>query len=302
MTLPSYPKVYNLGHRVIRDLFDGPVVVQEKVDGSQFGFGSRDGEFFARSRGRQIDPDAPDKLFLGAVTTARAAFAKGVLVEGWVYRGEAMMGPRHNTLVYERAPLGNLVLFDIDRGVEDRIYTPHALEEAAEEIGCEATPEFYRGIVSDLDSLKALTKNLSFLGGRMEGIVIKNYERFGERDGKMLMGKYVTEEFKEQHSKNPDWKATTKNDILAQIQERYCHERRWEKAIERLRDAGELQDAPQDIGPLIAAIQADVHEECADEIAQMLYGYYRKQILKGTTLGLPEWYKERLASAQFSEE
>ena len=34
ITLPSYPKVWNLGHPHIENLFDGPVVVQEKVDGS----------------------------------------------------------------------------------------------------------------------------------------------------------------------------------------------------------------------------------------------------------------------------
>jgi len=29
----SYPKIYNLGHRAIRDLLEDPVVVEEKVDG-----------------------------------------------------------------------------------------------------------------------------------------------------------------------------------------------------------------------------------------------------------------------------
>jgi len=34
--LGSYPSIYNLGHRYLGDLLDGPVVVEEKVDGSQF--------------------------------------------------------------------------------------------------------------------------------------------------------------------------------------------------------------------------------------------------------------------------
>lgn len=35
----SYPKSLNVGHKLAEKLFDGPVVIQEKVDGSQFSFG-----------------------------------------------------------------------------------------------------------------------------------------------------------------------------------------------------------------------------------------------------------------------
>ena len=35
----SYPKVYAIGHAYLGALFDGEVVVTEKVDGSQFSFG-----------------------------------------------------------------------------------------------------------------------------------------------------------------------------------------------------------------------------------------------------------------------
>jgi hypothetical protein len=35
----SYPKVYNMGHAAIADLLLDDVLVEEKVDGSQFSFG-----------------------------------------------------------------------------------------------------------------------------------------------------------------------------------------------------------------------------------------------------------------------
>jgi hypothetical protein len=35
----SYPKLYAMGHRAIADLLLDDVIVQEKVDGSQFSFG-----------------------------------------------------------------------------------------------------------------------------------------------------------------------------------------------------------------------------------------------------------------------
>jgi len=53
MRLNSYPKVYNLGHAAIVHLFDEPVTVEEKVDGSQFSFALIDGELSARSKGKE---------------------------------------------------------------------------------------------------------------------------------------------------------------------------------------------------------------------------------------------------------
>lgn len=51
----------------------------------------------------------------------------------------------------------------------------------------------------------------------------------------------------------------------------------------------------QDIGPLIAAVQQDVADESEDEIKAMLYAAYRKEVLRMSTRGLPEWYKRELA-------
>ena len=39
----SYSKVYQIGHKVIRDIFNDEVLIEEKIDGSQFSFGVIDG-------------------------------------------------------------------------------------------------------------------------------------------------------------------------------------------------------------------------------------------------------------------
>lgn len=65
--LRSYPKVYNFGHRAIVDLMDGPVVVQEKVDGSQFSAGVIDGKLHCRSHHNALNLDEPPKMFREAV-------------------------------------------------------------------------------------------------------------------------------------------------------------------------------------------------------------------------------------------
>lgn len=54
-SIPSYPKIYNLGHDAINNLFESQVEISEKLDGSQFSFGitpTRD--IVMRSKGKEI--------------------------------------------------------------------------------------------------------------------------------------------------------------------------------------------------------------------------------------------------------
>lgn len=300
--LHGYPKVWNMGHPAIADLFDGPVVVQEKLDGSQFTFGVIDGTLHLRSRRSTIHGvEAADTLFRTACETAARLMDEGLLEDGWQYRAEALCRPKHNTLEYGRAPECGMVLFDVDRGLEDRVAEPDELAAIGERLGLEVVPTLYEGKVASLDQLKALLDTPSMLGGEfgIEGVVVKNYARWGE-DGKMLMGKVVRDDFREKHSKA--WKKSNpgKGDIIEQLKDTYRSERRWEKAIERRRDDGQLQEAPQDIGPLLKDIQADVEEECRAEIADALFKAFWGDIRRGITAGFPEWYKARLAEQQFA--
>ena len=299
--LRSYPKVYNMGHPAITDLFDGPVVVQEKVDGSQFSFGVVGGELHARSKGATLHLDDPNKLFRGALDTALRLFDEGVLVEGWTYRGEALMRPKHNTLEYGRAPTGNVILFDVDTGLEDRVADPTGLAGIAERLGLEVVPTLHVGPVETADALLAFLDRDSCLGGcKVEGVVVKNYARFG-KDAKMLMGKHVSEAFKEKHGK--DWKDRnpTRADIVEQIKDTYRSEARWQKAVQHMAEVGALEHTPRDIGKLMKEVPEDVAAECKDEIMDALWRHFWPQIRRGITAGLPEWYKAKLAERQFED-
>lgn len=299
--LHSYPKVWNLGHPAIADLFKGEVVVQEKVDGSQFTFGVIDGVLHCRSKGATIHLPTTDKLFAGACATAQRLADAGLLREGWQYRGEALMRAKHNTLEYARAPKDNIILFDVDVGLETRIAHPRDLGDEAERLELEVVPTFFVGEISNITELQALLNRESILGGaKIEGVVIKNYSRFW-KDGKMLMGKVVSDDFREKHdaawtSANPK-----RRDIVEMLKETYRSERRWEKAAERLRDRGELASSPRDIGALLKEVQLDVREECRDEIANALFEHFWKDLSRGIIAGLPEWYKQKLVESQFAE-
>ncbi len=297
--LRSFPKVWNMGGSMIRDLFNGPVVVQEKIDGSQFSFGVVDGALHLRSRSATIYPETADKLFRGAVDTAVRLFESGRLVEGWTYRGEAMMGPKHNALRYERAPVGNVILFDIDTAQESRVSDPRQLAAIAESLGLECVPLLYEGIVSAPNDLRDLLATPSCLGGKIEGVVVKNYARWGE-DGKMLMGKVVAAEFRELNAGNWKKENPTRQDVIGGLIQQYRTEARWQKAVQHLREAGALEEDPRDIGKLMREAGEDLKAECEAEIKEVLFRHFWKDIQRGATAGLPEWYKAQLAEQQFA--
>ena len=132
--LPSYPKIYSLGHPAIGNIFDGKVVVQEKVDGSQFSFGIFDGNLMIRSKGQQIFKEAPEGMFKAGVE--HVTKIAHMLVPDWVYRGEYLQRPKHNALAYNRVPSGHIALFDILTG-QETYATLGTLKLEAEKLGIE---------------------------------------------------------------------------------------------------------------------------------------------------------------------
>ena len=111
----SYSTVYNIGHKAIENLFSGPVLIEEKLDGSQFSMALTDGQLLCRSKNQQIIVDAPEKMFSKATETAKSLD----LHPGWIYRCEFLSKPKHNTLAYSRVPEKNLIVFDIAIGMEE---------------------------------------------------------------------------------------------------------------------------------------------------------------------------------------
>ncbi len=293
----SYPKIYNLGHAAVVDLFDGPVVVEEKVDGSQFSFGVFNGELKFRSKGKQMEPDAPEKMFTLAVEAVKAV--KDKLVDGWTYRGEYLQKPKHNSLCYERIPKNHIALFDINCGEESYI-GPEAKEQEAKRLGFEVVPCYKVDRLEKPEDVKALLENTSFLGGvKIEGVVIKNYMKFG-LDKKVLMGKFVSEDFKEIHKKEWAKQNPATGDFIEVIAQNHRTKARWMKAVQAARDRGELTDSPQDIGKLLNAVRDDILAEEKDAIASELFNYaWDKIISRKVVAGFPEWYKEYLMEKQF---
>lgn len=306
MNLSSYPSIHNLGHREIASILDGPVVVQEKVDGSQFTFGLvpkldanglTDGYALRfRSKGAIINPDDPTncpKQFRLAVEWILQSASE--LTPGYVYRGEAVTTPKHNTLKYDRAAAGGIVLFDIENGPGTANYlSPANVRNEAGILGIDVVPTYYEGTLTGFNGVDPYLEMTSILGGKVEGVVVKNYDRFGP-DHKPLMAKVVRPEFREMHTK--DWKLRNPNraDVVATIVDQLrANGARWHKAVQHLRDAGKLQEAVQDIGPLLKELNQDIQKEEADRIRDVLFNHFWKDISRGASRGFAEWYKDYL--------
>lgn len=298
--IPSYPKVYALGHPALEGLLDGPVVVQEKVDGSQFSFGTyeRLGPVVQmRSKGAVVYPETDDKLFRPAADTV-TGLLENLLIDH-TYRGEVIAKPKHNTLTYSRVPKGNVILFDVERP-DGTFFNIDELPSEALRLGLEAVPSFE---VEALDgtAVANLLQRTSVLGGSLiEGVVVKNHHRWG-KDGKFLAGKYVSEAFKETHKKAWSGENPKGQDVIETLIHELASPARYVKAVQHLRERGELEGDPRDIGKLLNEAKSDIASEEKEYIAEKLLQWAMPKVLRGAVGGLPQWYKEQLLERQFEE-
>jgi len=295
----SYSKIYHIGHPLAKGLIGIPLQVEEKIDGSQFSMMKReDGTVVIKSKQVEMDPYNPNGMFSLAAKTALVLDLR----PGWVYRGEYLQSPKHNTLHYMRVPKKNIILFDIEKSLYNFL-SPEEREEEADRLGLESVSTFGVKKLTKPGDLLSLLENNSILGNeKVEGVVLKpvGYKLFGS-DGKVVMGKYVREDFKERNSKN--WKTTVnpgKNMIIENLVELFTTDASKQKALQRLKENDELESHPRDIPKIIKEIKKDLREEWEEEIKERLYKWAIDKIEKGVCKSVPEWYKKTLVESAFA--
>lgn len=288
--IQSFSNVVALGHKIVDGIMDGEITIEEKVDGSQISFMVKEGNLFVRSKGQMIDIENPENMFKTAIEQIKTIAS--LLKEGWIYRGEYLEKPKHNTICYNRVPIKNIIIYDIDKA--DQCYLNHKeKKEEANRIGLEVVPLFYQGKLKNKD-MRDLLKKESILGGaKIEGVVIKNYEMFS-RDKKTLMAKLVNEEFKETHQvewgkNNPKFK-----DVVSLIGEEMRNENRWHKAYIHLKEKGVIEENEKDISKIMKEVPIDILKEEEVYIKDKLFKYAFQDIIRIAGKGIPEWYKLKL--------
>lgn len=289
MNIRGYSSPKAFGHRLVQDILEGDVIIQEKVDGSQISFSFGKDGLSVRSHNVQLDIEDAG-MFQKAVDYLKTITDR--MSDGWTFRGEYLSKPKHNTLCYNKTPDNFIILFDIDEG-NTNYSTPMRLKDIGDHLGLQTVPLLWEGDGKDvtLDFLKQLLENDSILGGtKIEGVVVKNYDKY--LNDKVMMAKYVSPEFQEKHGK--DWKQRNPG-AIEYIVGHFNREAIWNKAVQHLSEAGELDHEPKDIGKLMKELNMDIEREHGEEIKEMLYKREKGKILKGITRGFPEWYKEELA-------
>ena len=310
----SYPSIFVMGHKAIQDLLSHEVNVEEKIDGSQFSFGLVEASpadieaeyqpgyaLKIRSKGGVMHIDAPEKMFSLAAQTVRDLASQ--LHPGWTYRSEFLAKVNHNSLVYDRVPQGNIIIFDINSGNQEYLSYETKVTEASR-LGLECAPLLFSGRITGIEDFRGFLNTASCLGGqKIEGVVVKpvSYGLFG-LDKKVLMGKFVSEAFKEVHRKTWGDSNPTNKDVIGRIIDQYKTPARWNKAIQHLREAGKLVDDVQDIGPILKEIPGDVLRECEADIKEDLFKYAWPHIRRALGAGFPQYYKELLLKQAFEKE
>ena len=300
--LLSYQKILHLGDPHLEALLHGPIVIQEKVDGSQFRWLKVDGELRFGSHHVNFGPEhPPDKLFRAAVEHLEVN--KDYISEGVVFFAEVLDKPKHNTIVYEHIPTNHIMLFDaydLDRQCWCDVRLLHSFTRFLgidpPNVLSEGDGETYT-----LDTIEKILATQSYLGGAViEGVVVKNYtqpsaDRFHQIG--FCAGKMVRASFREENKQN--WQGA--GSIVDQIVGRYHTEARFEKAYVHARDAGELEYSMRDMVPLIGWMDVDIEEEVKGAAMEMFWADARRDIEKRLKSGMAEWLKAKQMERQFGD-
>ena len=298
--ISAFPKIFTIGDNYISSIFNDPVEITEKVDGSQFVFGRVDDILYCRSKGKVIVFDAPEKMFNLAVDYVLSI--QDMVENNTIYYCEYLNKSKHNVIAYDTTPKNHLALFGISRIDKSFISSHTNLCVYADAMDIDIVPLLYSGKINNPKEIHALLDADSYLGGsKIEGVVVKNYSQpflLGGQPIPLMAGKYVSEKFKEKH--RTDWKGHhTGKGKWDLFKAGFRTDARWQKAVQHLRDNGELENNPRDIGKLIKEINRDITEEEQENIKNFLWKLFGNEVLRKSTAGFPEWYKEQLLENAF---
>lgn len=302
--MKHFPKIQAVHKPEAVGYQEGNIIIEEKVDGSQIRIEINDkGEISVGSHNVDNIHIGNSDGFVKAIESANTLFKNIKADAGEVITifGEFLSKPKQNTIVYARTPNWYIVVFDV---IVNGYYLNRQQKESfISNFGMlEVVPLLWEGKGEDFtdEVREKLLKTPSFLGhqkgyDKVEGIVVKNYEklfdpRFRALEGKHMVVKIVNESFQEKHKvENP-----SQGNKVEELINSLNSEARWKKTIQHLREDGKLVNHMRDLGLIIPAIVADIEEEEKETIKEELFKIYMPKIKGRCTRGLPEFYMKYL--------
>jgi len=301
----KYQKIIASFKPEVQPIWDGDIIVEEKIDGSQFRIEIDDkGNIQCGSRTQELG--MLDSMFKKGVDEMVEVFKDYKAPAGtltYIY-GEYLSKPKQNAIPYARTPKHYIIIFDVQEN--KRWLRPKEKEEFAMQFDLEAVPVLWEGDGKEFTAevQEKILKQPSILGhqagfNHIEGFVIKTYDRFynlneypqyKNSDFPWLSCKVVNDEFKEKNKEeNPN-----RGQKLQDLKDAYRTEARVLKAIQYCRDRGELKGDLSDLQFIIPRMSEDIVEENKEDIKNALWKMFGKEIVGYALKIAPEVYKKVL--------
>jgi len=308
LEMRKYPKILNLGHDALRNLFKGEVEITEKIDGSQFRLIITHNDWNCGSKnvfGKLTIQG--NKQFEIAVKNSEELWQRFKErmknVNKLELYMEYMQKEKHNTLEYERTPKNHFYLFGAF--VDGKLATTEKLKQIAQTLEIDPPNAIFVGEIKTQKQLEEFLERESYLGKtKIEGIVIKNYNQTFPIDlistqhyvGFPLAGKLVREEFKEVNIER--WQKI-KKPLLERLAETFITEERFRKVIQHLKEEGKITHEMKDLQFIIPEFIKDLWEEERNNILKMLENEAYEYLKKRGNKFVVKQYKEYLMKKQF---
>ena len=192
MEFRSYPKIHRLGKEETDGILDGPVTVQEKIDGANVSIWIKDGVVRCGSRTRELEEG-----FNGFVDAVKAnkklaewleQFPTNRLYGEWLVK---------HTITYPDEAYKKIYLYDIFNDETETFAPQNIVRAIAEDLGLEYPQIFIEDKQDTEEEIKQhVGKTLVPDAANGEGVVIK-HNGFVDKWGHHAYAKVVHEQFKE---------------------------------------------------------------------------------------------------------
>lgn len=257
MDFSKYPKIKTLGKKETLSLFLDPedtVIIEEKVDGSNFRIFIKDGNLYFGSRNFTLEEN--NGQWLRCIQYVKNALEGKDLTK---LNGHILFGECTNphTLQYNLDKIPPFLGFDVL--TPGGKFLSHK-NEIFSKLGLPVVPCLQYIKVKNITNVTDDWVPKSLYGDfQAEGIVFKNYRR-------QTFAKYVRTEFKEENKKLFGGPSKYGNDDTEKISLKYCTMARIEKNIFKLIDEGHKLDMPM-MKHLPKLVYADTWAECYEDIS-----------------------------------
>ena len=257
--MKKYDKIKRLGHyenESLLDFVNDEIIIEEKIDGSNFRFWLEDGEIKFGSRNvSYLEKD--NKQFKKCINYLLDRLSPNDLDEDLIYIGEFATP---HTIQYDWENTPHFIGFDILVKTTGRPLDWKVTKRKFAQLNLEFVPVLWFGDTKHFEDLELdkLLEKSQYRDGKPEGVVIKNYNRVNEYE-RPLFAKVVNEHFEEKKKTFQPKNAGSKD--TARVVAQYVTKARVRKIINKMVSEEGRELSRSLMGDLIHRVISDTLEE-----------------------------------------